>query len=154
MRCPFCGHLDDRVLDTRAQPSGESIRRRRECLACLGRFATVETLALAFPMIVKKNGRREPFDREKITRGIQAACQKRAISQSQIEQIVDRIAKQVLTWSERETPSQRVGEAVIEELRALDRVAYVRFASVYQTFADVREFVSSLKPDPDAEVTP
>jgi transcriptional repressor NrdR len=145
MKCPQCGHLEDRVLDTRIQQGGEVIRRRRECLSCKGRFTTVEGLMQVFPMVVKKDGRREPFSKEKLLKGIQAACQKRPIALAQIEQLVDRVAAALLGRVEKEVPAAWVGQKVIDELRHLDHVAYVRFASVYQDFKDVQEFVSSLE---------
>lgn len=147
MKCPFCGHLDDRVLDTRVGRDGESIRRRRECLKCHSRFTTSENLLQVFPFIVKKDGRREPFSKEKVLKGIQAACQKRPVSLAQMEQMVERVAKWVLSRSEREVTSESVGQKVVRELRLIDDVAYVRFASVYQTFKDVDEFVSRLEGD-------
>lgn len=145
MRCPYCGHQEDRVLDTRVQREGEMIRRRRECIECAGRFTTVETLLQVYPLIIKKDGRREPFMKEKVLHGVQAACQKRPVSLSQMEQIVDRVARWVLSRTEREVPAILVGEKVIKELRLLDNVAYVRFASVYRDFKDVHEFVSALE---------
>ncbi|MES2965368.1 MAG: transcriptional regulator NrdR [Bdellovibrionota bacterium] len=149
MKCPYCGHLEDRVLDTRVGREGDSIRRRRECLKCNGRYTTLENLLQVYPFIIKKDGRREPFSREKVLKGIQAACQKRPVSLSQMEQIVERVAKWVLSRPEREVTAQTVGQKVIKELRLLDDVAYVRFASVYQTFKDVDEFVSALEDDGD-----
>lgn len=148
MKCPFCGHQEDRVLDTRVSREGEIVRRRRECLECQGRFTTVESLLQVFPLIIKKDGRREPFSKEKLLRGIQAACQKRPVSLAQMEQIVERVARWVLSRSEREVPTQWIGEKVIKELRLLDNVAYVRFASVYRDFKDVREFVHALENEP------
>ena len=145
MKCPYCGHLEDRVLDTRVGREGDSIRRRRECLKCKGRFTTLETEVQVYPYIIKKDGRHEPFSREKVLKGLQAACQKRPVSLAQMEQIVDRVAKWVLSRPEREVTSIAVGQKVIKELRLLDDVAYVRFASVYQTFKDVNEFVSHLE---------
>lgn len=145
MKCPYCGHLEDRVLDTRVGREGDSIRRRRECLKCGGRYTTLETLIQVFPLIVKKDGRREPFSREKVLKGIQAACQKRPVSLAQMEQIVDRVAKWVLSRPEREVTANSVGQKVVMELRLLDDVAYVRFASVYQTFKNLDEFVSRLE---------
>lgn len=145
MKCPFCGHQDDRVLDTRVGKDGDSIRRRRECLKCHGRFTTMETLLQVYPLIIKKDGRREPYNHEKVLKGIQAACQKRPVSLAQIEQIVDRVGKWVLSRPEREVTAQSIGQKVIKELRLLDDVAYVRFASVYQTFKDIDEFVSHLE---------
>ena len=150
MKCPQCDHPESRVLDTRVQKEGD-IRRRRECLECKFRFTTAETLILNFPMVVKKDGRREPFSKEKLLRGLQAACQKRPISLSQIEQIVSRISRLVLEASEREVPAEFIGQHVVRELRNLDRVAYVRFASVYKTFGDIHEFVESLEKENRAE---
>jgi transcriptional repressor NrdR len=150
MRCPYCGHQEDRVLDTRIQREGEAIRRRRECLECNGRFTTVESLLQVYPLIIKKDGRREPFAKDKVLRGIQAACQKRAVSLAQMEQIVDRVARWVLSRTEREIPARWIGEKVVKELRLLDNVAYVRFASVYRDFKDVHEFVSKLEQDPES----
>ncbi|MCM2282325.1 MAG: transcriptional regulator NrdR [Bdellovibrionaceae bacterium] len=150
MKCPFCGHQEDRVLDTRVQREGETIRRRRECLECGGRFTTVEALLQVFPLIIKKDARREPFSKEKLLKGIQAACQKRPVSLAQMEQIVERVSRWVLSRSEREVPTPWIGEKVIKELRLLDNVAYVRFASVYRDFQDVREFVTAVESDPHA----
>jgi transcriptional repressor NrdR len=144
VKCPACGHMEDRVLDTRVGREGDSIRRRRECLKCHGRFTTLETLQQVYPFIVKKDGRREPFNREKVLKGVQAACQKRPVSLAQMEQIVDRVAKWVLSRPSREVTAHEVGQKVVKELRLIDDVAYVRFASVYQTFKDVDEFVSRL----------
>jgi transcriptional repressor NrdR len=136
--------LEDRVLDTRVGREGDSIRRRRECLSCHSRFTTMETLSQVYPYIIKKDGRHEPFAREKVLKGIQAACQKRPVSLAQMEQIVDRVAKWVLSRPEREVTSEAVGQKVVKELRLIDDVAYVRFASVYQTFKDINEFVTRL----------
>ena len=151
MKCPYCGHLEDRVLDTRVGREGDSTRRRRECLRCHGRFTTLETLIQVYPLIIKKDGRREPFAKEKVLKGIQAACQKRPVSLSQMEQIVERVAKWVLSRPEREVTSDAVGQKVVKELRLLDDVAYVRFASVYQTFTDIDEFVMHLEEKPEDE---
>jgi transcriptional repressor NrdR len=137
--------MEDRVLDTRIGRDGESIRRRRECLKCNGRFTTMETLLQVYPLIIKKDGRREPFSKEKVLKGIQAACQKRPVSLAQMEQIVERVAKWVLSRPEREVSAETIGQKVVKELRLLDDVAYVRFASVYQAFKDVDEFVSHLE---------
>jgi transcriptional repressor NrdR len=145
MKCPSCGHIEDRVLDTRVQREGEAIRRRRECLACHERFTTVEELVEILPLVIKKDARREAFHREKVLHGIQAACQKRPVSLSQMEQIVERLSKWVLARQEREVSSTEIGQRVMEELKNLDNVAYVRFASVYRTFEDVQEFVSTLR---------
>lgn len=145
MKCPYCGHSEDRVLETRVSKDGDSIRRRRECLKCVGRFTTLESLQQVYPLIVKKDGRREPFSREKVLKGVQAACQKRPVSLAQMDGIVERVAKWVLSRPEREVTSETVGQKVVKELRLVDDVAYVRFASVYQTFKDIDEFVSHLE---------
>ncbi len=146
MKCPFCGHADDRVLDTRVQKDG-SIRRRRECLDCKARFSTVENIMLAFPFIIKKDGRREPYSKEKILKGLQAACQKRPVSLSQIEAVVERISSWVINRADNEISSRLIGKKVMAELKLLDDVAYIRFASVYRTFKDVQEFVETLEDD-------
>lgn len=144
MRCPTCGQDEDRVLDTRIQKEGEVIRRRRECLQCKTRFTTVETLVLQYPYIIKKDGRCEPYCPEKLLKGIQAACQKRPVSMSQMETSVELISQWILSLGEKEVASQLVGHKVMQELKRLDDVAYVRFASVYRTFKDVQEFVETL----------
>ena len=149
MRCPYCGHSNDRVLDTRVQKEGQSIRRRRECLSCKGRFSTEESLIEVFPLVIKKDARREEFSREKILKGVQAACQKRPVSLAQMEQVVDRVSRWVLDRYDREILSQTIGQKVMKELRVLDDVAYVRFASVYKVFKDVDEFVVGLKKEND-----
>lgn len=151
MKCPYCGYQEDRVLETRVGKDGESIRRRRECLQCDGRFTTVESLLQVYPMIVKKDGRREPFSPEKVRKGIQAACQKRPVSLAQMDQLVERISKWVLSKPERELTADAIGQKVVRELRSVDDVAYVRFASVYKTFRDVSEFVSHLEGEDDEE---
>jgi len=144
MNCPQCDHPESRVLDTRIQKEGD-IRRRRECLQCKYRFTTSEAILASYPMVIKKDGRREPFSKEKLLRGIQRACQKRPISLAQIEQVVNKITKAVTEISDKEVPADLVGQQVVRELRQLDHVAYVRFASVYKTFQDVHEFVESLE---------
>jgi transcriptional repressor NrdR len=145
MRCPFCGHLEDRVVDSREAQEGQATRRRRECLGCGRRFTTYERLEDVLPQVVKKDGRREPFDRKKIVEGLQVACRKRPISAEQIEEIATGIERKVQEMGEKEIKSAVVGEAVMERLRALDPVAYVRFASVYRAFRDVGEFMSELE---------
>ena len=144
MKCPFCGHADDRVLDTRVQKDG-SIRRRRECLECKARFSTVETIMLALPFIIKKDGRREPFSKEKIYKGLQAAVQKRPVSLPQLDAVVERIAAWIINRGESEISSRLIGKKVMAELKQLDDVGYIRFASVYRTFKDVQEFVETLE---------
>ena len=152
MKCPYCGHSEDRVLDTREQKEGEVIRRRRECLQCRSRFSTVEMLSLSYPFVVKKDGRREPFSKEKILRGLQAACQKRQVSLAQLEGIVERISNWSLARGDKEVNATQVGLRVMRELRSLDDVAYVRFASVYRTFQDVQEFVETLEEPESSDV--
>lgn len=152
MKCPYCGHNEDRVLDTREHREGEQIRRRRECLDCKARFSTVESLNLNFPMIIKKDGRREPFSKEKLLKGLMASCQKRPVSQTQLEVVIDRIATWVLGRGEKEISSRLIGQKVMMELRLLDDVAYVRFASVYRTFKDVQEFVETLEDQETMEI--
>ena len=143
MKCPQCGHLENRVLDTRMQKEGD-IRRRRECMGCKLRFSTVETVLINYPYVKKKDGRREPFSKEKLRRGVQIACKKRPVSISEIEDAVTRISRWVQSRGEKELNSQSLGQSVMQELRNLDDVAYVRFASVYKTFKDIQEFVDSL----------
>ncbi len=143
MKCPFCGHTDDRVLDTRVQKDG-AIRRRRECLKCRGRYSTLENLLLDYPFVVKKDGRREAFSKEKILSGLAKSCQKRPVSHAQLESVVERISAWVINRGENEIPSRVIGKKVMAELRQLDDVAYIRFASVYRTFKDVQEFVDAL----------
>jgi transcriptional repressor NrdR len=145
MRCPYCGHLEDRVVDSREAQEGQATRRRRECLGCGRRFTTYERLEDVMPQVVKKDGRREPFDRKKIVEGLQVACRKRPISAEQLEEIATGIERKVQELGEKEIQSAVVGEAVMERLRALDPVAYVRFASVYRAFRDVGEFMSELE---------
>lgn len=144
MKCPFCGQDNDRVLDTRVQKDG-SIRRRRECFQCKARFTTAETLVLNFPYIIKKDGRREPYSKDKILKGLQAACQKRPVSLTQIDAVVERISTWVVNRGESEVSSRLIGKKVMAELKQLDNVAYIRFASVYRSFKDVQEFVDALE---------
>lgn len=145
MRCPFCAHSEDKVVDSRTGRNGEVIRRRRECLECHRRFTTYEQVEEILPIVVKKDGRREPFDRAKILVGIQKACQKRPVSQGRIEEIVHEIENELFGLGEKEIPSTWVGQKIMEELRQLDDVAYVRFASVYRQFKDISEFMDELK---------
>jgi transcriptional repressor NrdR len=144
MKCPQCGHLEHRVLETRVHRD-EEIRRRRECFNCKLRFSTVETLLTQYPHVVKKDGRREPFSKEKLRRGIQIACKKRPVSVGQIEGMVAAIARWVQGRPDKELPANKIGRAVMKELKTLDDVAYVRFASVYKSFRDVNEFMQSLE---------
>src|ERR1700751_411788 len=142
MKCPNCGQDDHRVLETRDRD--QEIRRRRECSSCRFRFSTVESLLMHYPHVVKKDGRREPFSKEKLRRGIQMACKKRPVAVSQVEGLVNRIPRWVQHSPEREMSAQKIGQAVIVELKSLDDVAFVRFASVYKNFRNVQEFVHSL----------
>lgn len=136
--------MDTKVLDTRSQKNGESTRRRRECEQCQSRFSTIETIVLILPMVVKKDGRREPYSPEKLLGGIKAACQKRPISSSRIEQMVESVTTWVMENNDKEVTTDMIGHKVMGELKKIDEVAYVRFASVYKTFKDVSEFVADL----------
>ncbi len=140
MRCPYCGHPEDRVVDSREAQDGQVTRRRRECLACARRFTTYERIDDVLPGVVKKDGRREAFDRAKILEGVATACQKRPVSAEQMEGLVADVERQLQEAGEREIPTSVIGEAVMQRLRRLDEVAYVRFASVYRAFRDVGEF--------------
>lgn len=146
MKCPQCEKDNNRVLDTRLQKDG-GIRRRRECLDCKNRFTTLEIIVRALPHVIKKDGRREPFDKEKLRRGIRLACMKRDVSLPTIETLVDNICQKVIESQDNEIQAVRIGHWVMEELRKIDDVAYVRFASVYKTFKDVHEFVKTLESD-------
>ena len=145
MRCPYCGHLEDKVVDSREAGDGQATRRRRECLGCSRRFTTYERIEEILPAVVKKDGRREPFDRKKILEGLTRACQKRPVSAAQIEALIAAVERQVQELGEKEIPSRVVGEAVMARLRDLDQVAFVRFASVYRAFEDVGDFMSELE---------
>ena len=145
MRCPKCGPQDDKVIDSRASREGATIRRRRECLTCAHRYTTYEELEHDGLMVVKRDGRREVFSREKLLSGVRKACQKRPISPRAIEEVVERIAQDVADRFDREVPSMEVGERVMDGLRQLDDVAYVRFASVYRRFEEATEFVQEVK---------
>lgn len=145
MKCPFCGFIDTRVVDSRLGREGNSIRRRRECIECVRRFTTYERVEEMLPLVIKKDGRREHFDRSKIIAGMQRACEKRPVSIATIEKTVDSLELRFQEAGEREVESSRIGEAVMEALREMDEVAYVRFASVYRQFKDINEFMSELK---------
>jgi transcriptional repressor NrdR len=145
MRCPSCGHLEDRVIDSRSTKEGRAIRRRRECIGCGHRYTTYEYVENASILVVKKDGKREPWSREKVVAGISRACEKRPISLIQIEAIVDRIENEIQRQAPGELASKTVGELVMAELRELDEVAYVRFASVYRHFKDVNEFLDEIQ---------
>jgi transcriptional repressor NrdR len=145
MRCPFCGYKEDKVVDSRATAEESAVRRRRECLKCGKRFTTYEYVEEVSLMVFKKDGRREPFDRKKILSGIIKACEKRQISMEKMEEIVTQVERAIQRKSDQEVPSSRIGELVMEKLKALDDVAYVRFASVYRQFRDVGQFMTELK---------
>jgi len=145
MKCPFCGHLHDKVVDSRESRDGDAIRRRRQCLECKKRFTSYERIDEIPSVVVKKDGRRERFDRQKVLAGILKACEKRPVSMNQLEMIADNAESMVQESSEREVPTRAIGEMIMNELKNLDKVAYVRFASVYLDFKDVQEFMSELK---------
>jgi len=145
MKCPFCGFANDKVVDSRESKEGESIRRRRECLKCEKRFTTYERIDEIPYMVVKKDGRRERFDRQKVLNGLMRACEKRPISIGKLEQIVNEAEGFVIDSPERERRTSEIGELIMNRLRRHDKVAYVRFASVYLDFKDVKEFMSELK---------
>jgi transcriptional repressor NrdR len=145
LKCPFCANGENKVIDSRISKDGSAIRRRRECLACEKRFTTYEFVEEVLPVVVKKDGRREPFDRLKIVNGIKKACEKRPISMDAIEMMVENVEQACQEYQGKEIPSSMVGEKVMKELQRLDGVAYVRFASVYRQFRDVGEFLEELK---------
>ena len=140
MRCPFCGHEDSQVKDSRPTEDGAAIRRRRQCEGCAARFTTFERIQLREFWVTKSEGRREPFDREKLARSLEIACRKRAIDPVRIEKLVSGIQRQLETSGESEVQAQRIGEMVMEGLKALDSVAYIRFASVYKDFREAKDF--------------
>ena len=145
MKCPFCGEIDNKVIDSRLSKDGAVIRRRRECIICGRRFTTYEHIEEIPVMIIKKDGRREVFSREKVRSGLQKACQKRKISMNVIEDFLDELERDLRETGEKEIPSHTIGEKVMAKLHEIDDVAYVRFASVYREFKDVNDFVSELK---------
>lgn len=145
MRCPFCDHIEDKVVDSREAKDGDSIRRRRECLGCGRRFTSYERIDEIPFMVVKKDGKREQFDRHKVLSGLLRAAEKRPISTMQLEKIVDEVEKNVQDSLDRELATTEIGKIIMRRLKSLDKVAYVRFASVYLEFADVSEFMSELK---------
>jgi len=145
VKCPFCNQLENRVIDSRLSKDGHAIRRRRECSDCSRRFTTYEKVETTIPMVVKKDGRREQFDREKLKSGILKACQKRSISVDEIERFVDDLERKIQEQGEREISSEELGERIMDYLHDLDDVAYVRFASVYRSFKDLKEFMAELQ---------
>jgi transcriptional repressor NrdR len=144
MKCPFCGHLDNKVIDSRLSQGGEVTRRRRECDSCGRRYTTYERIEEVLPLVVKKDGRREPFDRMKVLAGLRRACEKRPVSSEAIERVVDQIERALVDSGEKEVSSSMIGERCMEALRDTDPVAYVRFASVYRSFKDIHEFMNAL----------
>jgi transcriptional repressor NrdR len=145
MKCPFCGHAENKVIDSRISKDGKAVRRRRECLGCSKRFTTYEYVEDILPMVVKKDGRREQFDRQKILSGIKKACEKRPISMESIDKLVENVEQACQEMQLEEISSTLIGEKIMNELKMFDGVAYVRFASVYRQFRDVGEFMSELK---------
>ncbi len=145
MKCPFCGYKEDKVVDSRATAEESAVRRRRECLQCGKRFTTYEYIEDVSLMVIKKDGRREPFDRKKVLAGVMRACEKRPISMEKMEDVITQVERSMQKRSEREVSSSRIGELVMERLKAMDDVAYVRFASVYRQFKDVGQFMEELK---------
>jgi len=145
MKCPFCGEIDNKVIDSRLSKDGNAVRRRRECILCTRRFTTYEHIEEVTVMIIKKDGRREVFSREKVRTGIKKACEKRNISVHVIDQFLDELERDLRETGEKEIPSHQLGEKIMLKLHELDDVAYVRFASVYREFKDVNDFVAELK---------
>src|SRR6204780_992202 len=162
MHCPFCGHVETKVTDSRLTADGGQIRRRRECLSCGERFTTFETAELLMPRVIKSDGSREPFDERKLAQGMIKALEKRPVSAEAIEQSASRICHKLRVFGEREVPARTIGEFVMEELRQLDEVGYVRFASVYRSFQDAEAFRETIdhlhhhrrKRDPNADQLP
>lgn len=145
MKCPFCGHLEDRVIDSRESKEGEAIRRRRQCLGCERRFTTYERIDEVPYMVVKKDGRREKFDRQKVLSGLLKACEKRPVSMGRLSELVDQVEARVTESPDREVSTTEIGEFLMARLRDLDKIAYVRFASVYRDFQDEQAFLNELK---------
>ena len=145
MRCPFCANLEDKVVDSREVSAGQSIRRRRECLECGKRFTSYERIDQIPHLVVKKDGRRERFDREKVMQGLLKACEKRPVPVKALEAVVERVEAMVQESPDREVPTVQIGELLMEKLKELDKVAFVRFASVYRDFKDVDQFMATLK---------
>jgi len=145
MKCPFCGHIEDKVIDSRQSKEGDIIRRRRECLKCEGRFTSYEKIENILPHVIKKDSSRQSFDRQKILQGLERACEKRPVSVEAREELVAKIEKNLLAYGEKEIPSSLIGEHVMNNLKEIDEVAYVRFASVYRQFKDIKEFMQEIK---------
>lgn len=144
MKCPFCSHIEDKVIDSRTGKDGDVIRRRRECLKCERRFTSYERVENVLPMIIKKDGRREPYDRQKVLSGLEKALEKRPVGMEERERAVEGIEARLISLGEKELPSSSIGEEVMSCLRDLDKVAFVRFASVYREFKDINEFMDEL----------
>jgi len=145
VKCPFCAHIQDRVVDSRESKEGEAIRRRRQCLACERRFTTYERIDEVPYMVIKKDGRREKFDRQKVLNGLLKACEKRPIGMGRLSELVDQVEGKVTDSPDREISTIEIGEFLIDRLRELDKIAYVRFASVYRDFQDEQAFLNELK---------
>ena len=145
MKCPFCGHSEDKVIDSREAADGAAIRRRRECEACKRRYTTYERLEESPLLVVKRDGRREPFERKKVLAGVIKACEKRPVPAEKMEQLVDEVEREIAQGFEREVPSVEIGERLMRRLHDLDEVAYVRFASVYRSFKDINQFMRELR---------
>jgi len=145
MRCPFCNHIEDKVIDSRQSRDGDVIRRRRECLKCEGRFTSYERIENILPQIIKKDNRREPFNRQKILQGLEKAFEKRPVSVESIQDFVTKVEKSLQAAGEKEIPSSVIGEQIMDGLKEMDEVAYVRFASVYRQFKDIKEFMQEIK---------
>lgn len=154
MRCPYCSFSETKVIDSRLNQTGDSTRRRRVCPRCEGRFTTYERIEEVMPLVIKKDGRREPYVREKLRQGLEKACQKRAVAAQKIDEIVSLIEKRLQSYGLKEVPTKTVGEMLMAELHKLDKVAYVRFASVYREFKDVEEFVAELQEPPTPDTDP
>lgn len=151
MRCPFCEHHDDRVVDSRTSSEGKQIRRRRECANCERRFTTYERVEEAFPRIIKSDGSREEYDRSKVREGLELACAKRPISVDMLDDVVETVESQLLDLGKREVASDWIGATISEQLRDLDPVAYIRFASVHRGFSEIQEFLAELKEFDDVD---
>ena len=145
MKCPFCGHMEDKVIDSRPAEDGSAIRRRRECLSCSSRFTTYEKVELLPLLVIKKEGTREVYSQEKLLGGLMKACEKRPVSSEQLTQIVTYVENQIQNTTKREISTNEIGEMVMQQLKEIDEVAYVRFASVYRQFKDVNSFMDELK---------
>lgn len=145
MKCPFCGHIEDKVIDSRQSKDADVIRRRRECMECESRFTSYERIEEMLPLVIKKDGRREPFDRQKILHGLEKACEKRPVSVESRESLVAKIEKNLQELGEKEIPSSLIGEQIMTGIKNIDEVAYVRFASVYRQFKDIKEFMEEIK---------